>query len=598
MKKILIVIGILLLSLNIQAQSPGIFSYVIVRDSLCMKNGGGDSCVTVIMNDTLVNTTWVRNLILSYDSVLHAQYSDTSNYSDTSGFAINSTSSPGGSSGEVQFNNAGSFGGITGFTWNGTTLAKTNITAFPFLSVGNGGTGKAFSVNNSSTGDAYYGSGSAGVVFKGAATGTGVIFQGNNSGSTHSLLLQKNGVNEVEIDTSGTVFKHPVDFEETISIGGGADIDTSMTLQDAVEATEFDSVYTGKLKFNDGTSQTTASNTAGSNGDIQINNAGSFGFATDLNISNIFISGSNAAFGDGAMSSLTIGAYNSAFNRSSLFDLTEGNGNTAYGAQSLPNTTLGSNNSGLGRSALYYNTTGNYNTGVGARSLLGGISGSYNIGLGAYSGEYSTSLSNRLFINSIDRLTFAGDTGLSIIHGVQAATTAGQRLDLNANVFAKESLNIADSTLIGKDSLFTKLKVVSKQYAGQLVVSTPLTLLLDVDDQFYTLTGLTSDIEENTTLTDSTITLGSESYGLYHFLITLTVEHTAINAEITCSIFLNDVETNATETQTVNGSGEPFGYSIQGLAWLSPGDVIKVRFASSNNGTLTINRGNYHVIRN
>lgn len=111
MRKILFISTMILLSLQIQAQRPINATFVIIRDSLCMKNGGGDSCVTVIMNDTLVNTTWVRNLILAYDSILHAQYADSAKYADSSGFADTSYFSlnvgAGGSPGDVQYNNAG-----------------------------------------------------------------------------------------------------------------------------------------------------------------------------------------------------------------------------------------------------------------------------------------------------------------------------------------------------------------------------------------------------------------------------------------------------------------------------------------------------------
>lgn len=119
----------ILLSLQIQAQRPYNATFVIIRDSLCMKNGGGDSCVTVIMNDTLVNTTWVRNLILAYDSILHAQYADSAKYADSSGFADTSYFSlnvgAGGSPGDVQYNNAGVLDGAP-MTTDGSDIAVTN----------------------------------------------------------------------------------------------------------------------------------------------------------------------------------------------------------------------------------------------------------------------------------------------------------------------------------------------------------------------------------------------------------------------------------------------------------------------------------------
>lgn len=88
-----------------------------------MKNGGGDSCVTVIMNDTLVNTTWVRNLILAYDSVLHAQYADSSKFADTSAFAISIVLAS--SDGEILYDNSGTIDGAP-MTTDGTNITITN----------------------------------------------------------------------------------------------------------------------------------------------------------------------------------------------------------------------------------------------------------------------------------------------------------------------------------------------------------------------------------------------------------------------------------------------------------------------------------------
>lgn len=129
MRKILFISTMILLSLQIQAQRPINATFVIIRDSLCMKNGGGDSCVTVIMNDTLVNTTWVRNLILAYDSVLHAQYADSAKYADSAGFADTSYFAINivlaSSDGEILFDNSGTIDGAPMST-DGTDITVDN----------------------------------------------------------------------------------------------------------------------------------------------------------------------------------------------------------------------------------------------------------------------------------------------------------------------------------------------------------------------------------------------------------------------------------------------------------------------------------------
>lgn len=59
MKKLILIISLLIAFTMLKAQPPGIFSFTIVRDSMCLS----DSCVTIIMSDTLPNTLWVRNFI-------------------------------------------------------------------------------------------------------------------------------------------------------------------------------------------------------------------------------------------------------------------------------------------------------------------------------------------------------------------------------------------------------------------------------------------------------------------------------------------------------------------------------------------------------
>ncbi len=97
MKKLLIIIGIILLSLNIQAQRPYNATFILIRDSLCL----GDSCVTFMMNDSTVNPAWVRAYVSLYGAL------------------------PGGTDGAIQFNDAGVLGGAP-MTTDGTDISITN----------------------------------------------------------------------------------------------------------------------------------------------------------------------------------------------------------------------------------------------------------------------------------------------------------------------------------------------------------------------------------------------------------------------------------------------------------------------------------------
>jgi hypothetical protein len=105
---------------------------------------------------------------------------------------------PGGSSGQVQYNNAGSFGGITGATTNGTALTLvapvlgtpasgtlTNTTGFPVANLAGAGTGvlTALGVNIGSAG--------APILFNGAA-GTPTSLVGTNITGTAAGLTAGN----------------------------------------------------------------------------------------------------------------------------------------------------------------------------------------------------------------------------------------------------------------------------------------------------------------------------------------------------------------------------------------------------------------------
>jgi hypothetical protein len=95
----------------------------------------------------------------------------------------------------------------------------------------------------------------------------------------------------------------------------------------------------------------------------------------------------------------------------------------------------GNYNNAFGRSALGSNTSGSYNLSLGPFSLFSNTINSNNIAIGYYAGKY-VDLSNRLYINNLDRSSISGDTSKSIIYGYQNATVANQRLYLNANSFS------------------------------------------------------------------------------------------------------------------------------------------------------------------
>ncbi len=142
----------------------------------------------------------------------------------------------------------------------------------------------------------------------------------------------------------------------------------------------------------------------------------------------------NTRYGVGALRAAASGTANTAIGVNVLDAVTSGTENTAIGHQAGTTLTTGSANTLVGTYAGNDILGGGSNTAVGRAALYGVTSGSANIGIGLRAGRFTTTQSNELFINSLDRTNRAGDIAGSIIYGVQNATPANQTLTLNALV--------------------------------------------------------------------------------------------------------------------------------------------------------------------
>ena len=177
------------------------------------------------------------------------------------------------------------------------------------------------------------------------------------------------------------------------------------------------------------------------------------------NILNTFVGLASGLVNDpSAGGNAALGTYSLQFN-------TTGACLTSAGAYSLQYNTQGGYNSAFGMAALRQTIAASYNSGFGAYALNANITGANNLALGYRAGQYATNLSNRLYINSLNRTNLLGDTTLSIIYGYQAATAAGQRLYLNANTYISGAVS-ADSVILshlkigGSGSVIDSAKVV------------------------------------------------------------------------------------------------------------------------------------------
>ncbi len=177
--------------------------------------------------------------------------------------------------------------------------------------------------------------------------------------------------------------------------------------------------------------------------------------------------GQNTAIGQGALRSNTTGAYNTASGHAALYNNISGYYNTANGYNALYTNTSGQYNSATGVYALYSNTTGIYNMANGLSSLYSNTTGANNIALGFSAGRYNTTISNQLFINSLDRGTYADEINKSIIYGVQDANPGSQSLKLNAQIYIpyiKAAGGSTDSVLVKNST--TKQIQLRPQSAG------------------------------------------------------------------------------------------------------------------------------------
>lgn len=151
----------------------------------------------------------------------------------------------------------------------------------------------------------------------------------------------------------------------------------------------------------------------------------------------------NTSLGYKSSYSLSTGTSNVTIGAESAEDITSGGYNIIIGRAAGNNITEGNGNVNLGYNAGFTNTTGDYNVMLGENAGYTNASGDNIVAIGRYAGYYST-LSNRIFINSLDRSNIAGDTTKSIIYGYMDDDQTEQRLTFNAKTYVNNSLNYGE----------------------------------------------------------------------------------------------------------------------------------------------------------
>lgn len=150
-------------------------------------------------------------------------------------------------------------------------------------------------------------------------------------------------------------------------------------------------------------------NTSFGDGALKSNTDGENNTAIGVNALSVNTTGSyNTATGTGALRYNSTGEQNTAHGHFTLTNNISGSFNTANGANALSNNTSGSYNTANGVSALLYNTSGSRNTAIGHGALVENTTGNSSTALGFAAGAYGSGSSNLYLGNQ------AGPTSLTI----------------------------------------------------------------------------------------------------------------------------------------------------------------------------------------
>jgi hypothetical protein len=298
-------------------------------------------------------------------TVSSAQVFDFANTPTVAGSPIGA--SPGGSTTQVQYNNAGAFAGSANMTFSGTALTLTNDASISGLTVGKGGGAVS---SNTAVGASALVANTSGV------NSTAIGYQAlksNTSGFSHTAV----GYNALSTTVTGI---------GSTAVGQSAGAANTSGVVEAFGVSALTSNTTGVAN------QAFGSGGGGLNAPLEKNTTGS----------------NNQAYGRGALGTNTTGGSNVAVGSAALYSLTTKTHNVAIGYQALYNTNEDANIA-VGSFSLKTNTTGYYNTAMGYDSLSALTTGNQNTAVGMQAGVAMTSGGSNTLIGK--------DTGASLTTG-------------------------------------------------------------------------------------------------------------------------------------------------------------------------------------
>lgn len=377
---------------------------IYVRESLYLKGSTVDS---ITPGDTIATTRYVDEHI-----------SDSSGYADTAGYALQPCK---------LHVNISKDGNITSFNTLVTLTAYVNETGITYNWDGGAGSNKTLITPIT-------GNHNVVVSKSGCINDTAEIYIVDQTDfhenynielppySANDTLLSKNyhpGLSSVDTSSAFTATELLVATGSTT-----AESEDSLTWENGI----FN--ITGIIDLDDGADNIIIGDNSGTNITSAVDNT----IIGDQSGAALTEGTDNVGLGQGALNLLQTGTYNTAIGWWSLYATVSGNNNTAVGGGSLYSNT-GHNNTALGSQSLYSNTSGAQNTACGILALDDNLTGDNNLGLGYTAGRYGTNLSNRIYINTLNRANLLGDTTLSPIYIYQYSTKAGQKIYLNGMTY-------------------------------------------------------------------------------------------------------------------------------------------------------------------
>lgn len=211
---------------------------------------------------------------------------------------------------------------------------------------------------------------------------------------------------------------------------------------------------------------------AGSNTQVQFNNAGAFGASANLTWDGQMLSVNSVSIGPGpnntlastalgfaALANSTAAAvYNTAVGYETLTSVTNSDANTAVGWRTLK-TNTGNYNTAVGAAALELQTTSNFNTAVGYQAMRS-VTGTDCTALGSYAGDGMTTGTSNVFVGGSAGYYSGGGSTASQCTFVGAVTGFGSLMTGNNNTCLgynaqPSSSSVSNTITLGNSSITT-----------------------------------------------------------------------------------------------------------------------------------------------